>query len=169
MARPHCDIPLVFFGASSIRQRQIADAIGTKTNGLKQKEMVGYMNGWQMRWQQFLGPFYLHYKFWLKFPPIMLLPTPQLNDSSSLDIHTFIHSFIHGAKPSKRHHINNETMQQGAKESEILGFAFGLWIRQRLGVRYLGFMPWIHQRLAFAREGDVIWVCLWIHQKLALA
>jgi hypothetical protein len=48
MARPHCDTPLVFFGASSIRQRQIADAIGTKTNGLKQKEM-GYMKGWQMR------------------------------------------------------------------------------------------------------------------------
>jgi hypothetical protein len=56
MARPHCDTPLVFFGASSIRQRQIADAIGTKTNGLKQKEM-GYMKGWQMRWLQFIGPF----------------------------------------------------------------------------------------------------------------
>jgi hypothetical protein len=87
MARPHCDIPLVFFGASSIRQRQIADAIGTKTNGLKQKEM-GYMKGWQMRWLQFIGPIYLHYKFLLKFPAIMLLPTPQPNDSSSLDIHT---------------------------------------------------------------------------------
>jgi hypothetical protein len=46
-------------------------------------------------------------------------------------------------------------MQQGAKESEILRFAFGLWIPQGLGVRYLrarnlGFMPLIHQRLAFA-------------------